>query len=250
MRGRFLSNLIAVTLIAFGVLLILANVNVIDFDFGTIWHYLYPILFVAIGFKWLMDSLRRKGGSLLFGSLFLVLGILLLLDRFQVITFTFSDIMKLWPLLIIYIGLTMIGFPKKRGIRVVVSKDDEDTVQKTSRFSIGDKTFNEENWTLTPIDFRDAVGDYYMNLSKAYIPEKEIPIHINNWAGEIHLLIPENVACRIDASVKAGELVLFGQTADGINRTLHHESEDYKTATRKLDIHLRMKAGSIRVDRV
>ncbi|MUV36585.1 Protein LiaF [Lentibacillus sp. JNUCC-1] len=255
MRGRFLTNLVAITLITFGVLLVLANVGVIQFDFKTIWHHFYPVLFVVFGLKWLINGLRNKGGSWIFGSLFLLVGILLLLDRFDVIAFGFEDMLKLWPLLIIYIGFSMIGWPwKKKGRTFVYTENGEKKVfhrhRKSSRFSIGDHSFNEENWTLTPIDYRDAVGDYYINIAKAFIPEEEIPIRINNWAGEIQILLPKDVPCRVDASVKAGELIVFGEALDGINRSLFFESPDYADATRKLGMHLRMKAGSIRVDRV
>jgi lia operon protein LiaF len=98
------------------------------------------------------------------------------------------------------------------------------------------------------MDLRNAAGDYYIDFSKAFIPEKEIPISIHSWAGDVQILLPEHVAFRIDASVKAGEIHVLDQTADGINRSVFYESTDYEDAIRKLDMTIKLKAGSIRVD--
>ncbi|ASN06576.1 cell wall-active antibiotics response protein LiaF [Virgibacillus necropolis] len=257
MNNRFIRLLIASIIIVIGLLLILQNLAVIDLDMNGIWPYTYAILFIIFGLKWFIDNLRNNGGSWIFGSFLFLFGFLLVLGEIGLVDFSFNDIVKLWPLLIIYIGFTIIGKPKrKKNYKFVVDTDEkkDNTVGKKNkhgnRFSIGDHQFAEPNWKVEPMDLFNAAGDYYIDFSKAFIPEKEIPIMINSWAGDIQILMPENVACCIDASVKAGEINVMGQTSEGINRKVYYETDDYQEATRKLMITLKLKAGSVRVDKV
>lgn len=97
---------------------------------------------------------------------------------------------------------------------------------------------------------KTLAGDFYYDFSKAYIPEKEIPITISSLAGDVHILVPENLEFQVYASVKAGDIDIVGQSVDGINRSLSYVTPNYDSATRKINLTLKLKAGSIRVDYV
>ncbi|WP_430787795.1 cell wall-active antibiotics response protein LiaF [Virgibacillus flavescens] len=257
MNNRFLRTLFAFIIIVIGIILVLQNLNMVNMNMDGLWPYVYSSLFIVFGLKWLIDDLRHEGGSWIAGSFLFIFGSLLILGELQFIQFSFNDVLKLWPLLIVYIGFSIIGRPKrKKNFKFVIDTDDNKKEsnshrgKKGSRFSMGDHQFTEPNWKVEPMDLYNAAGDYYIDFSKAFIPEKEIPISINSWAGDIQILMPENVACRIEASVKAGEVNVMGQTSEGINRSVYYKSDDYDEATRKLDILLKLKAGSVRVDKV
>ncbi|HLR09730.1 MAG TPA: hypothetical protein VK136_10850 [Bacillota bacterium] len=64
MRCGFLTYLVAFSLMALGVVLLLMNIGVVDLDFHKAWHYFYPLLFLIVGLKWLIDYFRNQGGSL------------------------------------------------------------------------------------------------------------------------------------------------------------------------------------------
>ncbi|HEY4600083.1 MAG TPA: cell wall-active antibiotics response protein LiaF [Cerasibacillus sp.] len=258
MRRGIFYYMIAFFLIGFGVLLIFENLGIMSFSFKTGWHYLYPVLIIFLGMKWVSDRFRYRGGSLFFGSLFILFGSLLLLDRFQVITFHFKDIFKLWPLLIIYFGFSLL-----KGSRPVVvmnwSKgksdaddifDDEKVDDKGSMFSVGNYEYNQPNWKVEPMSLRSLAGDFFFDFSKAFIPEKKIPILIDSLAGDVHVLIPEHVEFRVRAHVVAGEIDVVGQSTDGINRTFTFETPGYGFSEQKLDFQIRLKAGSIRINYV
>ncbi|RDW18198.1 hypothetical protein CWR48_11465 [Oceanobacillus arenosus] len=242
---------IAIVLIIFGAMLVLANIGMVDFEIGIAWQYMYPTFFVVIGLKWLVDYLLKKGGTWIGGSFLLIFGTLLLLDRFEVITFSFWDVYKLWPLLIVYIGFMMFG----RGSNIVIEyeSDNKHKKKKTyhgSTFSIGNHEFNEQNWKVEPMNLKNLAGEYYFDFSKAFIPEKRIPFAIHSLAGDVNIIIPENVAFRVDATVSAGEIMILNQSADGINRSLTYETENYENAVQKLDFNIRLKAGSVRINQV
>ncbi|WP_164669563.1 cell wall-active antibiotics response protein LiaF [Virgibacillus doumboii] len=248
MGKGFFRNLLALLLILVGGTLILANLEIIDMDVENAWLYIYPIIFILFGMKWMIDRMRYKGGSWLFGSFFFIFGSLLMLDRFYVITFYFKDVYKLWPLLIIYFGFLFIGSSRKR---IHISKGKKNKMKNDSSFSLaGDYEYNQPNWKVEPMNLKSLAGDFYLDFSKAFIPEKEIPIAIKSLAGDVHILIPENIEFRVEAYVKAGEIDVVGQKAEGVQRSLSHETPDYDSAVRKLDLFIDLKAGSVRVVKV
>ncbi|MGF7013769.1 cell wall-active antibiotics response protein LiaF [Ornithinibacillus bavariensis] len=254
MKIGFFRFLIAVLLIGFGVVLVLENIGVMDFNGRDAWGYIYPSLFILFGIKWMIDRMKHRGGSYAWGSFFFIFGSLLLLDRFDIITFTFGDVFKLWPLLIIYFGFQFIGNSFKPKVIIQKKGNHEEVIDaeysNSSFFTVGNHEFNKPNWKVEPTTIKTLAGDFYYDFSKAYIPEKEIPITVNALAGDVHILIPENIEFQIKASVKAGDIDIVGQTVDGINRSLSYVTPNYDTATRKLNFTLKLKAGSIRVDLV
>ncbi|MDC3413751.1 cell wall-active antibiotics response protein LiaF [Terrihalobacillus insolitus] len=257
MRNHFLRNIFAIFVILFGVFLVFNNLNIVSWNMDQAWGFVYPTFFVLLGIKWIIDFFKGHGGFAS-GTFLLVFGLLLLLDRFNVLSFTFFDVYKLWPLLLVYIGFSIFKSAnkknRKRKFQFVFDsarpiKDTKGNAKK-QRFVIGDHTFNQSNWTVEPMDLWNAIGDYHIDFTKAFIPDKEIPISIQGWAGDIRILIPENIEFTLEAQVKAGDIHVFGQDVDGINRNLTYETHGFADATRKLNIFLRLKAGSIKVDKV
>src|SRR5690625_2925079 len=143
---KIIRYFLAVFLIVIGLMLVLTNLNIVNYDFGSAWTYIYPIFFVVIGMKWLVDYLRKKGGTWVFGSFFLIFGSLLLLDRFDVISFVFHDVFKLWPLLIIYIGFMIFGLSRAN---VVVKTDGgKKKYYSPNKSFVGSHEYNTPNWKV------------------------------------------------------------------------------------------------------
>lgn len=249
-RGVF-RYILATIIIAVGIILILDNIGIATFNMNNAWLYIYPVLFMVAGLKWMIDRIRFKGGSWVIGSFFFIFGALLMLDRFDIIVFVFKDVVKLWPLLIIYFGFMFIGHSKAP---VVVDTDKKGRYKKDyhkKEFSfVGDIEYNTPNWKLEPMYLSNMAGDFYFDFSKAFIPEKETPINISAWAGDVRILMPENVAFCVNASVIAGDIAVFGQKLDGINRVITYQSNDYEEAVQKINFTLKLKAGSVRIDYV
>lgn len=252
MRIHLSRNLLAILLIIIGIVLVLDNIGLIQTDFKQLWHFLYPILIILWGVHLFYRFLKRGGEGWIFGSFFIIFGSLLLLGKFEIIDYTFADLFKLWPLLIMYIGFSMIGkVNRRRKPRIHISSDPKDDVDiDPEYFYVGTYEYKQPNWQVKPMELRNFAGDFYLDFTKAFIPDEEIPITIKSWAGDVQLLLPEVVPFRIDAYVKVGEINVLDQTVDGINRHIHYESLDYQEAVRKLDILIDLKAGSIRVNRV
>jgi lia operon protein LiaF len=244
---RIIRYFLAVFLIVIGLMLVLTNLDIVHYDFGSAWAYIYPIFFVVIGLKWLIDYLMKKGGTWIFGSFFLIFGTLLLLDRFEIISFVFRDVLKLWPLLIIYIGFIIFGISSNKVV-VVRNHGRKKNYYSPNRSFVGSHEYNTPNWKVEPLNLSNMAGDFYFDFTKAYIPEEEIPVMISSLAGDVNIIMPDNVDFRVNASVKAGEIDVIGQRVDGIHRSLEFETTNYESAIQKIDFTIKLKAGSIRID--
>ncbi len=258
MKNNFFRNILAIIVILLGIALILTNIDVVTWEFAETWYYIYPAFLIILGIKCCWDGLKGQGG-IKSGSFLVIFGSLLLLDRFELINFTFWDFYRLWPLLIVYIGFSFLGTPnkkkKKKNFQIIFDSDDHKNSEtmytgKKQKFMIGDHKFNTPNWKVEPMELWNAVGDYHIDFTKAFIPDKNVPIQIHGWAGDIQILMPENIEFSVEAEVKAGDIIVFDQTSEGIGRHLSYESENYQEATRKLTMDFKLKAGSIRIDRV
>ncbi|SEO70064.1 lia operon protein LiaF [Amphibacillus marinus] len=278
MGQRFFSNIFALAIILLGLMLVLVNIGAVTWSFGDWWHYIYPSFFILIGLKWLYGSIKGVNGFAT--PLFLVVfGGLLLLNQFDLIAFGFWDLYKLWPLILMFIGLNILGLNKRKSkFKFVYDSDDADSFttgpsgdeafqdfensefnqdedptqahHRSQKVLIGDFTYDKPNWKVEPIHLWNAIGEHTMDFTKAFIPEKETPITIHGLAGDITIILPDHVDFRVIAAVKAGDLVVVDQHTSGLNRAQTYQTTGYDTAIRKLTFDLKLKAGSIRVNRI
>lgn len=254
MKTGMTRYLIAILLIGFGTLLILDNIGFLETDLKHAWHIVYPVLFLFIGLKLLFNYFKWGGLGWIFGSFFVIFGSLLLLGQFGAIDYHFKDIFKLWPLLIVYIGFSIVGKSQSSKSRVEISHGDKGYHNKHAAwkygFSVGNYEYKQPNWKLEPINLNKTAGNFFIDFTKAFIPQENVPVSIYSLAGDVQMLLPENIEFSIEATVKTGEINVLGQTADGINRQIIYKSDGYDEAEQKLTLHVDLKAGSIRLDRV
>ncbi len=258
---RFIRIFLAIFLIGMGMMLVLANLGMIDFGFSLFWYHIYPVFILGMGLKWLFDFVKRRGAYWFAGLFCTVFGSLLLLDRLGYMTFHFSDIYKLWPLWIIYVGFQIFGIGSaRRNVTIhtrngskVASTDTKEKDKQTKHiqnFVVGGQNYSEPNWKVEPMHISTMAGDFYLDFSKAFIPEKEIPIYIRSLAGDVRVLLPENIEFRIEATVVTGEIEILGNNLDGVNRSCHYETDNYEHAERKLDFVIKLTTGDIRLNHV
>ncbi|MDX5475607.1 MAG: cell wall-active antibiotics response protein LiaF [Bacillaceae bacterium] len=258
-------KLIAILLLFFGVMLLLVNLGVISLEIKQFFVNFYPVLILLLGLKMFVSILVKKSDNYFLSVFLLLFGGLLCLDRLNLLEFKFMDIWKLWPFLIIYIGINLLL--KRRPFKVTIIRDDcsnetkilkemksEKSGGKTNKekqvFAVGEVKMNKQNWSVEPMKLWNVVGDYYFDFSKAYIPDKETTIQIKGMVADIKMLVPEDLPFKIDATVKTGALSVFGESATGMNSRMFYESPNYQESTRKVNVILELKVGDVRIDRV
>ncbi|WP_167360038.1 cell wall-active antibiotics response protein LiaF [Halobacillus dabanensis] len=251
MHRQFFHILWASLLVIIGGILLLSNLNIISLEMDWSWGNIYPFLLLFVGLKLWLNALVERGGNWIAGSFLTIFSGLLILDRFGIIPFTFSDVWQLWPLLFIYIGFGIL-FRKSRSKYKFEndSKSSPSNRPKSKHMMIGDHSFNEENWKVEPMNLWNGVGDYKFDFTRAFIPDLDTPIIVRGWVGDVKMLVPKHVPFRVDAKVKTGDIRVAGHKADGMNRSFQFETEDYSSATRRLTINIDLGVGSIRVEQV
>ena len=55
----------------------------------------------------------KSNNNIIIGTFFVILGILFLLDNFNLFNFNFRDVFRLWPIALIYIGVGMLPIENK-----------------------------------------------------------------------------------------------------------------------------------------
>lgn len=269
MRYRSINQILfAVFLLTIGVGLLLINIGVISLEIKELIVVSYPFLIFALGASMLIGRIIRKNkGSLFISSFLLFFSTLLILDRFGYISFGFWDVWKLWPVLIILFALSLLLGKNKISVQFTddissdIYKDKKEDVteaikdfkndrKKVRGLSIGDVSFKESNWALEPMELYNSIGDYYIDFSKAFIPEKETPVTVKGWIGDVKMIVPENIPVHIQTKINVGDIRIFDLKTDSVNRSLDYKTPGYDEAIRKLNITVDLKIGSIRIDKV
>lgn len=272
-------GLIALLLVGTGILLILSNLNIIslEIDLSDAILKSWPIFIVLLGWNIFINDFKpRSDGSWEVGSFFLIYGSLIWMGNFNMLDFRLGDVWRLWPLLFIYIGVNLFFKNKKRkkqriitskkgrevtidldpeGIKEQVKKHvnpEKEAIKDSSKYKsfIGDYNFTDANWVVEPMDLWTGVGDIDFDFTKAYIPDKETVISLRGWVGDVRMLIPEDLAFRIEARTNVGDIQIFDQKADGLNRKLVYQTPDYDKASRKLTIYMHYQVGDIQVNQL
>lgn len=254
-------------LMAIGLLLLLLNIGVISLEITQIFVNIIPILILLLGLKWTVDSFSKESfGKLLFGLFSMVFGGLIILDGYDVVSFDYGNWWELWPLLIIAFAIHRVirnkpmrvsiskEYPLENASQIGFGNDKDETLPKKNKmnrgFIVGDIRFSEPNWPLENMKLYNAIGDYYFDFSKAFIPEGETPIEIKGWIGDVKMIIPENVPVEITLKVQVGDIKLFDQKSADIRSELYYRSPEYEQASKKIKLAVDVKIGSIRINRV
>ncbi len=258
----------AICLLAVGVALLLVNIGVISLEIKQLFVVSYPFLLFVYGLISLIGNIMNKITNYFLTLFIIVFSSLLVLDRLHIVTFQFVDFWKLWPVILIYGAIAFLFGNKKWGkkdsIDIEFEKKDELFQQSVIRinknrkkegrfskaFSIGDINLNNDNWSVEPMKLFNSIGDYFIDFSKAYIPEKETTIEINGWIGDVKILIPDDLPVQIEGEVKIGEFRIFNSSKDGISNSLTYKSSEYDQAIKKINLQIYLKIGDIRIERV
>ncbi|TFB22082.1 hypothetical protein E3U55_07205 [Filobacillus milosensis] len=284
---------IAFIFIGFGVVLILQNLNIISLEMSnTVWNS-WPIILVIIGLISFSNYfIPHKSGSWKFGSFLVVFGGLLWAGNFDYVEFTFIDVWKLWPLILVYIGANILAGKKtvsiyvdssegevNKGDSIIETDSKDDAADWTEpeeplapdvakdfkdkkhygqfkyhinkrKHLISDLNFSADNWKVKDMDIWTGIGDLNFDFSKGYIPNQETKIRLRGYIADIQMKLPENVAYRIYANINLGEVTIFDEERSGFGSSISYESENYETATKKIEFHLDYKIGDIKIHSV
>jgi lia operon protein LiaF len=264
MKRSWTQTIFALLIITAGILLLLENLNLLNLAPYNVWRLFFPGVLMAFGLKAVLDSLRRMRRRKRFnlgwywGVTLLLLGGMLALGHLDVITFTPGMVWRLWPLLLVYIGLEAVtGGSRDHGDchcdgDSCFHCDDETHSWNFGRhhFSVGQMKHGGPNWSAEPLELRNSIGDYHLDYTRAFIPEDNIPVRLNGWIGDVKILIPREVDFSVDARAVVGDIYIAGQSREGFSPGLRYQTPGYDEAVRKLTFTIDYRILDLRIDHV
>ena len=271
----FFKWMFSLFLIFIGVALVLRNLDIISLEiFDEIWGA-WPLLVVLFGLiSFIHPFQAHKFGSWKVGSFLIIFGGLLFAGNYNYIDFKFWDIWHLWPLIIVYIGASMLLENKGAHVEVNMPKKDkkikesvtshqqqDDSLnysrekekkqkvkyaQKSNQL-IADRSFSRDNWEVQSMSLKTGIGNLYFDFSKAYIPDQESKIILKGYIADIQMKIPEEIPVKIYSKISIGETRVGDEDQSGFSNSIAYKTEDYDQATRKLNIVMNYQIGDIQV---
>ncbi|CAG0986860.1 Protein LiaF [Anaerolineae bacterium] len=174
----------------------------------------------------------------IFGALILiVLGLLLLAGNFGIFLFRWD---MLWPLMLILFGIWFI-------YRAFVPREHFHDVDVFA--GVGESRPNLTGKEIHQEEFSHGIGEFNLDLTRATIPDGESTVKVSNGMGELNVIVPRDLAVRVQANSGMGDVELFDQRESGISPHLGFQSDDYATASRKLNLQANVGMGKVRVVR-
>ena len=196
----------------------------------------------------------RPYGSLVAGAILIVLGVLWLLDVSDVLELRLNIVL---PAILIVIGLALVVGARNGphsglvvwGLLISLVVVASATIPLTA-FSggVGERDILVTDQARLESTYSVGVGDLRLDLSDLTLTESAV-VEVSVGAGELTVALPADVPVDIEASTGAGEIILLGDTRDGIGVRHSYRSEGFATAPVTLSLDLRTAAGKIEVSR-
>jgi len=178
------NNIFNLTLM-FGILIILAGVLALlrNLDFYipvNIWS-LWPVILIIIGLNKLVQPKEYR--NTLWASVLLIIGVLFLLNNFDIIHFGIGEF---WPVILILVGFLII----KQGTRSS-RKDSLGKDEINLSFILGGGDFNFSSTQLRGGDVLAIMGGGTLNLKEADMYGDVMTIDVFALMGGVEIIVPD-----------------------------------------------------------
>ncbi len=173
---------IAIAVIAIGAIFLLQSLNIMHLGhFVSEW---WPLILIVAGFLKLKSDDRRNG------SILFIAGLIILSATLDFINW--GSIFKLWPLAILYVGVSMLLKSKgKPGLSFsTVSSIDDDFVNATAIFGGVEKKIHSQS--LKGANVMALFGGVEIDLTEAKAIESGCVLNVTALFGGAEIRVPED----------------------------------------------------------
>ncbi len=179
---------------------------------------------------------RWNSGEVFFALVLIGIGALLLLGNLGLFALNPN---LFWPIILILFGLWLIWQAFVPGARYRGG-----AITGLGEFApdLSGKEIRRENYS-------HGFGDFDLDLTRAVLRDGENVVRASHGLGDLTVRVPRELAVRVHASAGMGEANVFGQHSGGFGPTLTFQSDDYASATRKLDLEASVGLGAVKVVR-
>lgn len=196
----------------------------------------------------------RAYGSVVLGTVLVLVGALWLLDAIDVIELQAAVVL---PAVLAIVGVALIfgAFDGPHsglvvfGVFLTVAVVAAAVTPFDSwRGGVGERVHNVTDTSELAPAYRLGMGDMRIDLGDLRLTESRT-VSASVGAGTIEIDLPPDMAVSIVANVGAGEIDLLGETSEGLAVSRTYESPDFDTADVALTLDLDVSAGEIEVTR-
>ncbi|KAB3533819.1 cell wall-active antibiotics response protein [Alkaliphilus pronyensis] len=218
-----------VFIIFLGVVFLLNNLNVTDFDLSSIISTYWPIILVLLGLDFLSN--RDSKGEFLSGAIIIFLGIVFLGRNTNLFYIDLSFFWRLfWPTIIILAGVSLLLGKRNIG--------------KNNFALMGSIEKNKEPWQLESGSYTALMGGIELDLTVADIPDGETVLDFTAIMGGIEVFVPKDVTVYCQGTVVLGGIELLDRSTGGILSSAKSE-QIITSSTKQIKIYCRTIMGGI-----
>jgi lia operon protein LiaF len=178
------------------------------------------------------------------GGLIIIIGALILIDNVFG-GFDFWDfIWKLWPLVLIVLGVYLIKNQRK----IKGGVDSGDIASENVFF--GDLDINLTGKEAAGRHYSALIGDIRIDLSSADFKDGENKISASSLIGDIRIKIPDHLPVKLSSRSVIGDIRFDDLRRDGFFQKLDHYDNDFRSSEKKLSITASCIIGDSNIDRI
>jgi predicted membrane protein len=189
--------------------------------------------------------MAKRFGNFLWGLVLIIVGALILFDNLEILEF-WEALNKIWPILLIILGLWII-YKKFGSTATIVGMPPK---QKNMNQGFGDLIVDAKDIDPDGLNLSSGFGDVEVNLTRARFEDKEHVVNVNSGFGDLRVMLPKYIPASAFGKSFAGKIDILGRTADGLGNSLEYKDENYDSSTRKVKINAKLGFGDIRIFRV
>lgn len=211
----------------------------------------------------MQSSPKEQQGRVFWGGLLILFGVLLLLDRLDIMDFG-EALRNYWPLLLVFIGVKMILFPSKSRPQTSTSATTEPSTTQNiwqgaaeptlvTNYLTENRFIGDIHLRLQNDDFRGGtistfIGDLRIDLSQVGITTAgDRFLTLSGFIGDATLRLPPNLAHSIQASAVIGDFNVFGKSDSGFGLNRIYKSANYDQAEVRLNLRVSFFIGDIKI---
>ncbi len=180
---------------------------------------------------------RWNSSEIFFALVLILLGLLFLLGNLGLLVLNWNLV---WPGILILFGLWLVW---RAFTRAPMGQRND------AYWGFGDFAPDLSGKEIRRESFSHGFGDFDLDLTRAVIPDGESVVRASHGFGDLTVIVPRDLSVRVHASAGFGDATLFDRHSGGMGSSLDFQSEDYPTATRRLNIDASVGFGEVKVVR-
>lgn len=176
----------------------------------------------------------RSQTQLFLGAIIILMGVLFLIGNlFDVDVGAFC-----WPIGLIVVGVWLLLRPQMVSPGTATTQKILGEVERMGSWQVGDE------------EFLVFIADVDLDMTKADIPSGETRLRAFGFVGDIELLVPEEVGIAISSTAFVSDVKMLGRKEESILSPLHLQSDNYKTAERKIHLDAAFFVADLKIRQV